>query len=96
MSEYIHIYEYVHIYLHIWICVYMYICLNKFIYCVYICVCFCVSVHIHLPHMRETTADYFSVTSVSPSVLSAGVFYLGVPNLWHIRNLPYCLLSQNS
>lgn len=75
------------------VCVYMF----KYIYmyCVYIYVCMCVCVRVHLPHIRENTADYFSVTSVSPSVLSAGVFYLGVPNLQHTRNLPYCLLSQS-
>lgn len=49
--------------------------------CVHVCVCACT----HLPCIRETAADYLLVTTS----VSLRVFYLGVPMLWPIKNLPY-------
>lgn len=72
----------------------MFVSLSKFIYfCAYISAFVCVYVYIY--HISGKLLQT-SWLHVSPLVLSACVFYLGVPILWHIRNLPCCLLSRSS
>lgn len=71
----------------------MYVCLNTFIYyvCIYIYVCMCTyTFTTYQGNYCRLLLGYICFP------FSAGVFYLGVPNLWHIRNLPYCLFSLNS
>lgn len=68
-------------------CIYAQI--HLYIMYIYMCTCVCVWMYTFTMYQGNCCRLPLGYYICFPSVLSAGVFYLGVPILWPIKNLPY-------